>query len=163
MTNSLYEQLVNKVRKKSWMLLFTIFLTELTVQETNHDCQGNCFLYFQVGLNTCLPWNRLSIHCTQSNCQVWICGKFMYDFILKRVGKGLFLVRILRCGSMVLAYFQKKKKDQCCLVDHTGRTEYRLFLNPNMWPRNTSLHCLAEYRSTSSSAKANIWHWQHSR
>lgn len=132
MTNSLYEQLVNKVRKKSWMLLFTIILTELTVQETNHDCQGNCFLYFQVGLNTCLPWNRVSIHCTTIKLQNVNMWEVHISFYSEEGWKGLFLVRILRCGSMILAYFQKKKKDQCCLVDHTGRTEYRLFLYPNM-------------------------------
>lgn len=34
-----------------------------------------------------------------------------------------------------LAYLQKKKKeekDQCSLVDHTGKIQYRLFLYPNM-------------------------------
>lgn len=51
-TNSLHKQLVNKVRKKSWMLLFTITLIELTIQETNNEFEGNCFLYFRVGLNT---------------------------------------------------------------------------------------------------------------
>lgn len=34
------------------MLLFTIILIKLTIQEMNHECQGNYSLYFQFGLNT---------------------------------------------------------------------------------------------------------------
>lgn len=47
------------------------------------------------------------------NCKMWICGKFMYHFIL--FGKDF---EDWFCN---LAYFQKMKKDQCCLVDHIGK------------------------------------------
>lgn len=112
-TNSLYKQLVNKVRKKSWMLLFTITLIELTIQETNHECQGNCFLGSRLDLiRVSLRKGYLSI-ALDSNCKIWIRGKFMYHFILERAGKGFFfffLVRILRCGSAIWLTSRKSKK-----------------------------------------------------
>lgn len=46
----------------------------------------------------------------ESNCKMWVCGKFMYHFILERAGKGLFLVRILRCGSVIWLTSRKRKK-----------------------------------------------------
>lgn len=36
------------------MFLVTIILIELTIQEMNRECQGNCFLYFQFELHVSL-------------------------------------------------------------------------------------------------------------
>lgn len=52
--------------------------------------------------------------------------------MLERGWKGDFFCEDFEAWFCNLAYLQKwkkKKKDQCSLVDHTGKTYHRLFLH----------------------------------